>query len=147
MAPCALIISIPLGYFGGIGAASRKGILVKGGNVLDGLLHVDTVVFDKTGTLTQGVFAVSEVSPAPGVTEQELLAAALQAEAHSNHPIARSILAHARGQGLPDDSSADPAASVREISGKGMEAVVNGTRYLAGTAALLAACSTPADNR
>ena len=145
--PCALIISIPLGYFGGIGAASRKGILVKGGNVLDGLLHVDTVVFDKTGTLTQGVFAVSEVSPAPGVTEQELLAAALQAEAHSNHPIARSILAHARGQGLPDDSSADPAASVREISGKGMEAVVNGTRYLAGTAALLAENNIQAEDR
>ena len=145
--PCALIISIPLGYFGGIGAASRKGILVKGGNVLDGLLHVDTVVFDKTGTLTQGVFDVSEVTPAPGISEQDLLAAALQAEVHSNHPIARSIQAHARKRGMSFESSVDPAASVREIPGKGMEAVVNGARYLAGTAALLADNNIRAEDR
>ncbi len=134
--PCALIISIPLGYFGGIGAASRKGILVKGGNVLDGLLHVDTVVFDKTGTLTRGVFDVTALTPAPGVTEQDLLLAALTAEQHSNHPIARSLLAYAHREGvtLPPQNT---EAAAREIPGKGMAATVSGTRYLAGTAALL----------
>lgn len=143
--PCALIISIPLGYFGGIGAASRKGILVKGGNVLDGLLQVDTVVFDKTGTLTRGVFAVTEVSPAPGVSEQDLLAAALAAESRSNHPIARSIQAHAESLGLAANANAE--ASVREIPGKGMEALVDGDRYLAGTAALLNEAGIPARDR
>ena len=144
--PCALIISIPLGYFGGIGAASRKGILVKGGNVLDGLLQVDTVVFDKTGTLTRGAFAVTEVSPAPGVSEQALLTAALAAESRSNHPIARSILAHAEALGLAP-ANADAGASAREISGKGMEALVDGNRYLAGTAALLNEAGIPAQDR
>ena len=144
--PCALIISIPLGYFGGIGAASRKGILVKGGNVLDGLLQVDTVVFDKTGTLTRGIFAVTEVSPAPGVSEQDLLAAALAAESRSNHPIARSIQAHAESLGLAP-SAANAEASIREIPGKGMAALVDGDRYLAGTAALLSEAGIPAQDR
>ena len=138
--PCALIISIPLGYFGGIGAASRKGILVKGGNVLDGLMHVDTVVFDKTGTLTKGVFDVTELTPAEGASADDLLQAALLAEFSSNHPIARSILAYGRKHGVADVSTAfhDGSASVQEVSGKGMVAQVNGVRYLAGTSALLA---------
>ena len=98
--PCALLVSIPLGYFGGIGAASRQGILVKGGTVLDSLLHVDTVVFDKTGTLTQGQFSVTHVAPAPGVAENSLLEVAARAERSSNHPIARSLVAHVEGLGL-----------------------------------------------
>jgi Cd2+/Zn2+-exporting ATPase len=113
-------------------------MLVKGGNVLDGLLHVKTVVFDKTGTLTRGVFAVAEIVPAPGVSEESLLQAALMAEAGSNHPIARSILAYAHENGLPDpEPGRDSALSIQEIPGKGMEALVDGVRYLVGTAGLL----------
>jgi Cd2+/Zn2+-exporting ATPase len=136
--PCALIISIPLSYFGGIGAASRKGMLVKGGHVLDGLLHVRTVVFDKTGTLTRGVFAVTELAPAPGVSEDELLRGAMLGESGSNHPIARSILAYARERGLPEsDEVTSGGVQIREIPGKGMEAVAGGVRYLVGSASLL----------
>ncbi|MDL2266827.1 cadmium-translocating P-type ATPase [Desulfovibrio sp. OttesenSCG-928-G15] len=140
--PCALIISIPLGYFGGIGAASRKGILVKGGNVLDGLMHVDTVVFDKTGTLTKGVFDVAEISPAEGVEPEAVIQAALVAESHSNHPIARSILAYAQAKGLVENTSAPQDAgaaelAVEEVPGKGLKAQSAGSVYLAGTRALL----------
>ena len=84
--PCALVISIPLTFFGGIGGASRCGILVKGGNYLEALAHTGTVVFDKTGTLTKGVFKVSRVSPAPGRTEQEVLELAAAAESYCSHP-------------------------------------------------------------
>ena len=90
--PCALVISVPLAFFGGIGAASRHGILVKGGNYLEALNKVDTVVFDKTGTLTQGVFQVDDLFPANGFTSRQLLEYAARAENLSNHPIARSIL-------------------------------------------------------
>jgi Cd2+/Zn2+-exporting ATPase len=89
--PCALVISIPLGYFGGIGAASRAGVLVKGGSVFDALEATEEIFFDKTGTLTRGVFAVKEAVPAPGVSSDELGAAAVIAESLSNHPVARSI--------------------------------------------------------
>ena len=89
--PCALVISIPLSFFGGIGGASAQGILVKGGNYLELLSKTETVVFDKTGTLTQGVFEVSALVPAGGVTERELLEAAALAERHSGHPIAQSL--------------------------------------------------------
>lgn len=142
--PCALVISIPLGYFGGIGAASKRGILVKGGNVLDALRSITTVAFDKTGTLTKGVFAVSHVLPATGIAEAELLHAAAIAESRSNHPIARSILQHytgtpAKGQTqstLPDDIS--PAdLTVQEFSGKGVLAQYAGHSILAGNAVLL----------
>ncbi len=91
--PCALVISIPISFFGGIGGAARNGILIKGGNFLEALNKLDTVVFDKTGTLTKGVFMVTTVCPAAGVTEGELLSLAATAEAHSTHPIAKSILA------------------------------------------------------
>ncbi len=131
--PCALVISIPLSYFGGIGAASKRGILVKGGTVLDGLTHVDTVVFDKTGTLTQGVFALVVIEPAHGVSEDELLYAAAVAESDSNHPVARSIMRRA-GEGFVRPAG----AQVCEASGKGMVAEFGGSRYLAGTEALLA---------
>ncbi len=89
--PCALVVSIPLGFFAGIGTASRHGILVKGGNYLEALNKIDTVVMDKTGTLTKGVFEVVSIDPAPGTTEEELLHLASEAETHSTHPIAESI--------------------------------------------------------
>ena len=130
--PCALVISIPLSYFGGIGAASRRGILVKGGTVLDGLTHVDAVVFDKTGTLTKGVFDVVCMAPQPGVTEEDLLQAALLAESESNHPIALSLMRRA-GETFsrPQDST------VTEAPGKGMIAYSNGVYYRAGSRALM----------
>lgn len=90
--PCALVISIPLSFFGGIGGAARQGILIKGGNFLDALHQVDTVVFDKTGTLTRGVFKVSGLYPSQGISQQELLRFAVAAESSSGHPIAKSIL-------------------------------------------------------
>lgn len=113
--PCALVISIPLGYFGGIGAASRRGILVKGGNVLDALRNVRAVAFDKTGTLTHGVFAVSQLVPAPGVSEATLLEVAALAESGSNHPIARSVIkAHAASLGHSTaPTSTEPAPGDR----------------------------------
>ena len=98
--PCALVISIPLGYFAGIGLASRRGILVKGSNFIDALVKVKTVVFDKTGTLTQGVFKVSEIVTHNGYSENQVLEFAAAAEAQSNHPIARSILAAFSQTGL-----------------------------------------------
>ncbi|MBQ2749613.1 MAG: cadmium-translocating P-type ATPase [Clostridia bacterium] len=130
--PCALVISIPLAFFGGIGAASRHGILIKGGNFLEALNKLDTVVFDKTGTLTEGVFAVSEVIPAPGVTDEELLYSAAFAEGLSSHPIATSILEAWGGE-------MDPAGykSYREIPGKGICAEGDGKTILAGNASLL----------
>lgn len=130
--PCALVISIPLSFFGGIGGASRQGILVKGGNYLEALAKADTVVFDKTGTLTQGRFAVTEVSPV-GMDKEELLELAAQAEQFSNHPIARSILT-AWG-GTPDR---DRVAQVEELAGRGLRVQVDGRMVLAGNERLLA---------
>ena len=125
--PCALVISIPLGYFGGIGGASRKGILLKGANYLDVLTQVKTVVFDKTGTLTKGVFKVTEIVPANGYDRESLLRLAAQAEAQSNHPIAQSIR----------DAYKQPVDTLsvkeyREIPGYGVSARINGTSVLAG---------------
>ena len=129
--PCALVISIPLSFFGGIGGASRQGILVKGGNYLEALAKADTVVFDKTGTLTQGRFAVTEVSPV-GMSEQELLELAAQAEQFSTHPIARSILT-AWG-GTPDR---DRVAQVEELAGRGLRVQVDDKTVLAGNERLM----------
>lgn len=133
--PCALVISIPLGYFGGIGAASRRGILIKGGQVLDALRHVKIVAMDKTGTLTRGVFEVSRLLPVAGVSESQLLATAALAESRSTHPLARSIL-----QAASPLSSAIPEGTfeVTEHPGKGLIATVSGRRILAGNASLLA---------
>ena len=130
--PCALVISIPLSFFGGIGGASAQGILVKGGNYLELLAKTETVVFDKTGTLTQGVFQVSALNPAPGVTEQALLEAAALAERHSGHPIAQSLRRALDGE-------ADPSrvTNVEEIPGHGVSALVDGTRVLAGNEKLM----------
>lgn len=98
--PCALVISVPLSFFGGIGALSRKGVLVKGGNYVEALARMDTVVFDKTGTLTKGVFTVKELLP-ENVSEEELLKITAYAESASTHPIAKSVV-EAYGKGVSE---------------------------------------------
>ncbi|MDR3076071.1 MAG: cadmium-translocating P-type ATPase, partial [Synergistaceae bacterium] len=128
--PCALVISIPLSFFGGIGGASRNGILIKGSNYLDALHNVDTVVFDKTGTLTKGVFAVTEIVPANGFAADELLGLAASAESGSNHPIAQSIM---KAYGKP----ALGAADYEEAAGHGVRVKIGGRTVLAGNAKLL----------
>lgn len=130
--PCALVVSIPLGFFGGIGAASKRGVLVKGSNYLEALNNVKYVVFDKTGTLTKGVFTVTRIQPAGTVTQEELLEAAAYAELHSTHPIAESIRA-AYGKEIHDHLLTD----YNEISGHGIQVKVNGTEVLAGNAKLM----------
>ena len=129
--PCALVISVPLSYFCGIGAASRMGILVKGGNYLEALSKTDTVVFDKTGTLTEGRFEVSRVHPS-GVEESELLRTAAQAEAVSNHPISKSII-RTQQKGF----EATEVESAEEIPGKGVSAMIRGRRVHVGNHRLM----------
>lgn len=129
--PCALVISVPLGYFGGIGLASRKGILFKGSNFLDVITKVDTVVMDKTGTLTKGVFEVQEIHTVD-FDRKELLLLAAALEAKSTHPIAAAIVRHAgSGEKLPEVSG------VEEIPGHGLSGTVVGKKVLAGNVKLL----------
>ncbi|WP_445935256.1 heavy metal translocating P-type ATPase [Paenibacillus sp. FSL L8-0463] len=130
--PCALVVSIPLGFFGGIGAASRNGILVKGSNYLEALNDVKIVVFDKTGTLTKGQFKVTGIFPTEGIAESELLRLAAYAESHSPHPIAESIRS-AYGSDIPGEAIAD----YNEISGHGIAVTVEGRAVLAGNARLM----------
>lgn len=130
--PCALVISIPLGYLGGIAGASKKGILVKGGNFLEALRKVKVVAFDKTGTLTEGVFRVARITPALGVSAPEVLEWAAHAEAHSNHPIARSIR-----EAYPGNLRREEVTSYQEIGGLGVKAKVRGKTVLAGNLRLL----------
>lgn len=132
--PCALVISIPLGYFGGIGAASRKGILFKGGNYLDAITGVNTVVFDKTGTLTKGNFEVQRCSPASSVSEDELLKRIVAVEKGSTHPIAKAIVRYAEKRNIVPAS----AESVTEVAGFGLKAAWEGEELLIGNARLLA---------
>ena len=135
--PCALVISIPLGFFGGIGAASSKGILVKGSNYLEALNGVDTVVFDKTGTLTTGHFRVTEVLNAAGFTRDEVLTLGAYAENHSTHPIAVSIKEMYReenGQGIDEEKLSD----IVEVPGKGIKVQMEGRTVLAGNRKLMA---------
>ena len=129
--PCALVISIPLTFFGGIGGASRMGILVKGGNYLEALSKTGTAVFDKTGTLTQGVFKVTAVHPADGVTETDLLETAALAESFSSHPISKSLREAAPGL------DARRAADAQELAGHGVKTLVDGKTVLAGNARLM----------
>jgi len=131
--PCALVISIPLGFFGGIGSASRKGILVKGGNYLEALNDPDIIVFDKTGTLTKGEFKVTEVKPSEGTDARELLETAAYAEAFSNHPVALSIL---REYGSPVDKRG--LTGHTELAGHGVSVVSSGQTIVAGNEALMA---------
>src|SRR5665648_362211 len=133
--PCALVISVPLGYFGGIGGASRHGILIKGANYLEALTDLHTVVFDKTGTLTEGVFQVIEISPSEGYTDKELLEIAARAEAHSPHPIAQSI--REKYGEILKDADRIGLQSYEEVSGKGVRAILSGKTVLVGNAGLL----------
>lgn len=127
--PCALVISVPLSYFGGIGGASRRGIMIKGANYLEALYSAKTFVFDKTGTLTEGSFEVSETVPS-GISENELLTYCAAAERFSNHPIARSIV-EAAGENIPDAENAE------EIAGYGVTAEVSGRKISAGNIRLM----------
>ena len=129
--PCALVISIPLSFFGGIGGASKLGVLVKGSNYLESLAHAEVVVFDKTGTLTKGSFAVSQIK-AIDMREEQLLELAAYAEDYSNHPISQSIQ-KAYGKKIDNSRISD----VQEIAGHGVRAVIDGKTVLAGNAKLM----------
>ncbi|MDD7522329.1 MAG: heavy metal translocating P-type ATPase [Lachnospiraceae bacterium] len=133
--PCALVISIPLSFFGGIGGASVQGILVKGSNYLEALSETKYVVCDKTGTLTKGVFEVTYVNPCGGISEDELLRIAAHAESYSGHPISKS-LKKAYGKEVDKNIVSD----VEEISGHGIEAVVDGKKIDAGNVKLMNLC-------
>lgn len=130
--PCALVISIPLGYFGGIGLASKNGILFKGSNFLDVMTKIDTVVMDKTGTLTKGVFKVQKVV-AVGIEEKELIKLTAALESKSTHPIALAIVEYAGGDAIKDIQ----IANVEEVSGHGLKGNINGKEVLAGNLKLL----------
>ncbi|TGY02094.1 heavy metal translocating P-type ATPase [Bacteroides acidifaciens] len=131
--PCALVVSIPLGYFGGIGAASRLGILFKGGNYLDAITKINTVVFDKTGTLTKGTFEVQKCKSAPGISEKELIKLVASVESDSTHPIAKAIVSYAKLQNV----ELLPVTGTREFAGFGLEAMINGTPVWVGNCRLL----------
>lgn len=130
--PCALVVSIPLGFFGGIGGASKNGILIKGGNYLEALNNVDTVVFDKTGTLTKGIFEVTEVKAFGDFKEEQLLEYAAFAEAYSNHPIATSIL-----KAYNKKVDIEKVEGYTEISGKGVRTYIDNREILAGNTKLM----------
>ena len=129
--PCALVVSVPLSFFGGLGGASREGVLIKGANYLEALSHIDTVVFDKTGTITEGSFAVDDIHPNE-ISAADLLDIAACCESYSSHPVAESIVrAH---EGHIDKSRID---SVEEVAGKGIRAIVDGQEYFCGNGALM----------
>ena len=138
--PCALVISVPLSFFAGIGGASRAGILIKGGNYLEALAKADTVVFDKTGTLTKGSFHVASVIPAEGFTEEDVLFYAANAERYSTHPIGRSILRAFTGNGGTIEDT--DVHAMEENAGRGISAHINGHFILLGTHDLLTAKNT-----
>lgn len=135
--PCALVISIPLSFFGGIGGASKKGVLVKGSNYLEALAETEIVVFDKTGTLTKGVFNVQEIHP-EGVSKEELLELTAHAESYSNHPISLS-LKRAYSKEIDNERILD----VEEISGHGVIATVDGKKVMAGNIKLMKMMDIP----
>lgn len=130
--PCALVISIPLGFFGGIGAASKQGILVKGSNFLEGLNHVNTIIWDKTGTLTKGVFNISSIATINGFSKNEVLEYAALAESHSGHPIAQFILQAFAGK-IDERNIED----YEEIAGHGIKAIIKGREILVGNEKIL----------
>ena len=138
--PCALVISVPLSFFAGIGGASRAGILIKGGNYLEALAKADTVVFDKTGTLTKGSFHVTSVIPAEGFKEEDVLFYAANAERYSTHPIGRSILRAFTGGGNTTEET--DVHAMEENAGRGISAHINGHFILLGTHDLLTAKKT-----
>ena len=130
--PCALVISVPLSFFGGIGGASKQGILIKGSSYLESLSSVDVVVFDKTGTLTKGGFEVTEINPADGVEKDELLEITALAESFSTHPIAKCITSAYKG-----NLNKSRLGEVKELSGFGIEAVVDDKKFYVGNKKLL----------
>lgn len=130
--PCALVISVPLSFFGGIGGASRQGVLIKGGNYMEALAQADTVVFDKTGTLTQGVFRVAKTCPV-GISKEQLLELAAMAEHYSDHPISRSLKEAWGGQVAPDRLS-----GAQELPGCGVRVKIDGKAVWAGNHKLMA---------
>ncbi len=132
--PCALVISIPLSFFGGIGGGAKHGVLIKGGNYLDALWEVDTIVFDKTGTLTKGIFEVVKVAPTATVTSEELIKLAAIAENHSLHPIAKSIITYYERL---NQEAAIESAQITEVAGHGVIAQYNGRSILAGNDKLM----------
>lgn len=129
--PCALVISIPLGYFGGLGAASKNGLLFKGATFLDQITKVNTLVMDKTGTVTQGVFKIKDIVLTSGTNEQEFMTLLMAIEAKSTHPIAKAILEYSENRDLPE------ATEVQEIAGKGLKGKVAGKTLLVGNKKLL----------
>ena len=131
--PCALVVSIPLGYFGGIGAASHKGILFKGGNYLDAITKADTFVFDKTGTLTTGNFRVCRIETAGIYSEAEVLKYIASAESKSSHPMAKAVMEYAKQQ----QETLYPVGTVTEVAGYGLEAHIDGKQILAGNYRLM----------
>lgn len=131
--PCALVVSIPLGYFGGIGAASRLGILFKGGNYLDAITQVNTVIFDKTGTLTKGTFEVQSCHVHPAVTEEQLVRWVASVEAGSTHPIAKAVVTYAQNRQV----GLLPVDQVEELAGYGLRALLAGSEVLVGNTRLL----------
>ena len=135
--PCALVISVPLSFFGGIGAASRNGVLVKGSNFLEALAEIDTIVFDKTGTLTKGEFKVTKLYPS-GISEEELLELAALAENYSNHPIAASIK-----DAYANENDINRLGETEEISGHGVKTVIDGKAVLAGNGKLMEQAGIP----
>ncbi|MBR5386659.1 MAG: cadmium-translocating P-type ATPase [Clostridiales bacterium] len=132
--PCALVVSVPLSFFGGIGGAAKEGILIKGANYMETLAAIDTVVFDKTGTLTKGVFAVEDIHPSV-VSKEDLLDIAAACESFSSHPVAQSIV-RAHGEHIDKDR----IEQVQEIAGKGIEAVIDGKKYYCGNGGLMEMC-------
>ena len=129
--PCALVISVPLGFFGGIGGAAKEGILIKGSNFIETLANVNTVVFDKTGTVTKGTFEVQKIQAFDGVAEDYVLECAALAESHSSHPIAGSLIAAYKNR-TGKELSAEKVSDVKEFSGMGVAAVIDGVEVFAG---------------
>lgn len=141
--PCAIVISVPLTFFGGIGAASRNGILMKGSSAVEALSKTKTAVFDKTGTLTKGIFAVSEICPADqSISKDALIALAAHAEAKSNHPVAKSLNAAHSGECCKNQK----LTQAEEIAGQGIKVNLNGNEVLAGNAKLMQENKIPAFN-
>jgi Cd2+/Zn2+-exporting ATPase len=132
--PCALVISVPLGYFAGIGAASKQGILFKGGNYLDAITKINSIAFDKTGTLTKGKFEVTDRDVSEGIEPDRLLSMAMSIEVKSTHPIAQAVVAYTEKQG----AEVLPIAEMQEIAGHGVAATINGQQVLVGNFRLLA---------
>jgi Cd2+/Zn2+-exporting ATPase len=131
--PCALVISVPLGYFAGIGAASKLGILFKGGNYLDAITKIDSIAFDKTGTLTKGKFEVTDMNTAEGFNADDLLNIAMSVESKSTHPVAQAVVEYAKAKNAVQLN----ISNMTEIAGHGVEAVINGKQVLVGNFRLL----------